>query len=607
LPHGCIHFSPNKGYAYTLIFESLLYSTSSPPVTRNFDAVERFKDAIITNTSILNSKSVKNYWVKLLSDKHSRKVIEVIAGNSDFLAKVIVNDLAFAKLLFKEGPDAALADTYALIQNIVPHQINTHELKTFFRKTRKKIALTCAVADCFGIWDLDQVTMTLSNFADQTLENVIAHLLFKGHQNGDLTLPNPEFPAFESGLICLGLGKLGAHELNYSSDIDIIVFYDSFTHKYTGPKTPQEYFNRLLRDMLSIIEEHTTDGFVFRVDLRLRPDPGSTPPVISTLAAETYYESTGQNWERAAMLKARPIAGDFKAANIFLKSLHPFIWRRSLDFAAIEDIHSIKRQINSTKVTSEIKVEGHNVKLGRGGIREIEFFVQTQQLIWGGRDTTLRNRSTCDALRALKIAGHISEETMNDLLAAYEILRKVEHRLQMTNDQQTHEIPPKPEKLKNLAEFMGFSTVKGFVDNIRLTLHQVQSHYAALFAESPTLGLPGSLVFTGGEDHPDTLKTLSELGFKKSVTVSTIVRNWHTGRFRALRSVRARELLTKMVPNLLKAFSQTHDPDSALIKFNDFLQGYLLVYNYYLFCIPIQYYLVYYPRSWVARHVWLKL
>lgn len=556
-----------------MISESLLYSTRLPPLTRNFDEVKRFADEIIKKSIKLDDQSVKTFWLKLLSDKNSREVIDVIAGNSNFLAKIIAADLGFSKLLLQKGPDTALAHTNKLIEKIDPHQINTDELKTFFRKTRKKIALTCAIADCFGVWDLGQVTMTLSEFADQTLKNVLSHLLFKGHQHGDLSLPNPQSPASESGLICLGMGKLGAQELNYSSDIDIIIFYDNESHKYNGIKSPQEYFSKLVRDMVSIIEEHTTDGFVFRVDLRLRPDPGSTPPVISTLAAETYYESTGQNWERAAMIKARPVAGDFEAANIFLKNLNPFIWRRSLDFAAIEDIHSIKRQINAVKGGSEIKVPGHNVKLGRGGIREIEFFVQTQQLIWGGRDTRLRNRSTCNALRALKNAGHVSESTMNDLLVAYNMLRKVEHRLQMTNDQQTHDIPSNPEKLKNLSEFMGFKSVKLFVEKMKLTLHQVENHYATLFDGSPTLGLPGSLVFTGGEDHPDTLKTLSEVGFKKPETVSVIIRNWHTGRFIALRSERARELLTKMVPNLLKAFSQTHDPDSALIKFNDFLSG----------------------------------
>ena len=147
----------------------------------------------------------------------------------------------------------------------------------------------------------------------------------------------------------------------------------------------QPFFVRMTRDLVRILEERTGDGYVFRTDLRLRPDPASTPLAISVAAAVAYYESVGQNWERAALIKARPVAGDRVAAQRFLRELRPFIWRKNLDFAAIQDIHSIKRQINAHRGGGRIAVEGHDIKTGRGGIREIEFFAQNQQLIWGGR------------------------------------------------------------------------------------------------------------------------------------------------------------------------------------------------------------------------------
>jgi len=322
-----------------------------------------------------------------------------------------------------------------------------------------------------------------------------------------------------------------------------------------------------------MLEERTADGYVFRTDLRLRPDPGSTPLVLSTAAAETYYESTGQNWERAAMIKARPVAGDRTAGDRFLEILRPFIWRRNLDFAAIQDIHSIKRQINAVKGGARIAIAGHNVKLGRGGIREIEFFAQTQQLIWGGRDPTLRARNTCETLRNLAEAGHIDDDVPEKLESAYVFLRQTEHRLQMIDDQQTHEVPRDSQKLSAFANFMGYDDTDGFAAALAGHLHLVEDLYAGLFEESPELGGPGALVFTGGEDHPDTLKTLVDLGFREPEKVSATVRTWHHGRYRALRSTRAKELLTEIMPALLSALARTLDPDAALIRFNDFLSG----------------------------------
>jgi [glutamine synthetase] adenylyltransferase / [glutamine synthetase]-adenylyl-L-tyrosine phosphorylase len=320
-----------------------------------------------------------------------------------------------------------------------------------------------------------------------------------------------------------------------------------------------------------ILDERTGDGYVFRTDLRLRPDPRSTPLALSVAAALSYYESVGQNWERAALIKARPVAGDRAAGERFLAELQPFIWRKNLDFAAIADIHSIKRQIQAHKGGGRIAVEGHDIKTGRGGIREVEFFAQTQQLIWGGRLRALRVAPTCTALRRLAATGRIDPTTADTLIADYRFLRRVEHRLQMVDDAQIHRLPADPDGIARLATFLGYPETDAFVAELSAHLASVERHYAELFEEAPTLSGPGNLVFTGAEDDPDTLTTLAGLGFADPPRVAAMVRGWHHGHMRATRSQRAREILTELVPELLRIFGATANPDTALLRFDHFL------------------------------------
>ena len=262
------------------------------------------------------------------------------------------------------------------------------------------------------------------------------HILGKAAAAGEIA------SAEGSGFIVLGMGKLGAFELNYSSDIDLIVLYDPAAPALPRGAEPAAPFIRLTRDLIRLLQQRTADGYVFRVDVRLRPDPASTQVAISLPAALDYYESVGQNWERAAMIKARPCAGDLGAGEAALKALAPFVWRKHLDYATIAAVHAMKSQIAAYRGHAAIAVEGHNVKLGRGGIREIEFFVQTQQLIAGGRHPQLRGRETLAALASLAAGGFIDEETRAALDGAYRFLREVEHRLQMVADEQTHTLPP---------------------------------------------------------------------------------------------------------------------------------------------------------------------
>src|SRR5690606_11415052 len=226
------------------------------------------------------------------------------------------------------------------------------------------------------------------------------------------------------------------------------------------------FFVRVTQVMARLLQQRTADGYVFRVDLRLRPDPASTPVAISTAAALDYYEREGRTWERAAMIKALPCAGDMAAGERLIGEIAPFVWRKHLDFAALTDVHDMKRQMQAFKGHGAIAVEGHNVKVGRGGIREIEFFAQTQQLIAGGRHPELRVRPTLEALRVLAASGWITEEARDELTAAYEFLRRVEHRLQMIADEQTHSLPSDAEAVERFARFFGYDHRAAFADDL---------------------------------------------------------------------------------------------------------------------------------------------
>ena len=367
----------------------------------------------------------------------------------------------------------------------------------------------------------------------------------------------------------VAMGKLGAHELNYSSDIDLIVFYDATQAGLAEGVEPSSFFVKLTRDLVRLLQESTGDGYVFRTDLRLRPDPGATQVALSTDAGLTYYESFGQNWERAALIKARVLAGDIAAGEDFLKQLAPFVWRKYLDYAAIADIHAMKRRVHAHKGHGKIAVAGHDIKLGRGGIRDIEFFVQTQQLIAGGRHAELRTRGTLETLKRLAQGGWIAPDAAKDLTRAYLFLRRVENRLQMIGDQQTHIIPAEPAELARIAALSGFADVDAFADALVAELTKVETHYGALFEALPEPPeTVASLVLPSDEGDPAALAGLERMGFANPQAAIAAVRAWQSGRYAATRSERARERLGAFLPSLLDAFSRTTDPDLALSTFN---------------------------------------
>jgi glutamate-ammonia-ligase adenylyltransferase len=507
-------------------------------------------------------------WSEVSSGK---RLLASIFGNSPFLSGVAVKEWAFLTRLVEEGPDPLFAEIAAKVEKTEDLGEDTAAVMRRLRIARRRVALVAALAELAGVWSLEQQTAALSRFAEAALGAALRHLLREAARKGLIALPDADQPEKDSGLIVLGIGKLGGYELNYSSDIDLIVLYEPTLARVRARDGVQSFFVRLTRELVRILEAYTGDGYSFRTDLRLRPDPASTPLAMSVPAALAYYESVGQNWERAALIKARPVAGDQVAARRFLRELQPFIWRKNLDFAAIQDIHSIKRQINAHRGGGRIAVEGHDIKTGRGGIREIEFFAQTQQLIWGGRLQELRVGPTCEALRQLAEVGRIDPATAAQLIDDYRFLRRLEHRLQMIDDAQTHALPADRAGIERIAIFLGYSETEAFIADLCAHLTSVERHYAELFEQAPTLSGPGNLVFTGADDDRETLRTLSQLGFVEPATVSALVRSWHHGRLRATRSQRAREILTELVPELLRIFGATPHPDAALRRFDQFL------------------------------------
>ncbi|KRE17766.1 bifunctional glutamine-synthetase adenylyltransferase/deadenyltransferase [Bosea sp. Root381] len=495
----------------------------------------------------------------------SAALVAGILAHSPFLAQVMRQDPAGLLTSLTSEPEAHRDALLAGIAEQGTATTETAELMRLLRRFRRAMALLIALADIGGVWDVETVTAALTDTADMAVRLATEHALRQAADLGRIQLADAADPGEGSGLVVLALGKHGAGELNYSSDIDIVVFFDPETAEAAGVAEPTSFFVKLTQLVARIIQERTPDGYVFRVDLRLRPDPASTHVAVSLPSAYAYYETVGQNWERAAMIKARPVAGDFTLGRRFIADLAPFIWRKYFDFATIADIHAMKRQIQTVKGHEAVAVAGHNVKLGRGGIREIEFFVQTQQLVFGGRRPSLRGPRTLEMLGELTNEGWITPQARDELAESYRWLRTVEHRLQMRDDEQTQTLPKAAAELEAFARFCGYPSSAAFGKALTAHARRVEGHYALLFEEGPSLASEaGSLSFTGSEPDPATLETLQKLGFRSALTAAETVRGWHFGRRAAVTSARAREVLTELTPALLVALGRTADPDGAL-------------------------------------------
>jgi glutamate-ammonia-ligase adenylyltransferase len=544
-------------------------------------------DAAAANRLVDRFQAVGETATRLLRTDGVLPMLRCLGGNSPYLAELTLREHDTVLDVVTHGPEAAFAHVFARLGHVAP-ATRRPEIAAAMRQAKRSAALIAAIADVGRIWPLETVTASLSRLAETTLRLAIGHLLRSAHDAGEIRLHDATRPEVRSGFVALAMGKLGAAELNYSSDIDLILIYDGTAPVYASGSAADSlgsFTSRLARNLITLMEARDANGYVFRTDLRLRPDPAATPPAVSLHAALVYYESMGQNWERAAMIKARPVAGDLALGRRFLEAIRPFVWRRGLDFAALADIHAMKRRIdtaqNATPATGldpVARIAGRNVKLGEGGIREIEFLVQTLQMVWGGRDPRLRVKPTMQALKRLAETGHLAEKARQQLEDSYRFLREVEHRIQMVNDRQTHDLPEQPEAVAHIARFMGYPDAASFAAEFLRHADVVRANYRAVFEAVPDLpGAPApgpEIDFRGDDpDPPATVAALKALGFTDTRRIVSAVRQWLAGHVRALRSDRARDLMTAMAPAILAALGRQSHPDEAFNRFDRFISA----------------------------------
>src|SRR6056300_144932 len=475
-------------------------------------------------------------------DGDLRSFLAAVAGSSPYLKTLMLRELDWLPAML-DDPETAISDEFARLR-----QITGPEVVRELRIGKRRVALTTALCDLGGVWELEQVTQTLTDFADLAVQQAWAQAAGRELARGRIPGFAADHDPSDLGYFILAMGKMGAGELNYSSDIDLICLFDESRFDPSDFYQARSSLIKATKDMSGLLNDLTGDGYVFRTDLRLRPDPAVTPVCMGVEAAERYYESLGRTWERAAYIKARVCAGDQFAGEAFLKSIHPFVWRKHLDFAAIQDAHAMRlgyrEKIGQSRITT---ISGHNVKLGLGGIREIEFFTQTQQLIAGGRDPDLRVRGTKDGLQQLAVKGWITTDLADGLYQYYRDHRKLEHRLQMVNDAQTHDLPSTDAGFERLAVMMNTApgALKTALKDRFETVHDLTEGF---FAKAPA---PEP---TAAEETADEEK---------------ITQSWHS--YPALRSERAYTLFQELRPELMAQLRAASFPDQALVAFDRFL------------------------------------
>ena len=501
-----------------------------------------------------------------LETEQGQAFFSFLFGNSPHLTGLLLRDLECTAALVAEPPDAfaeRVRSDLAAADPTMPRD----ELMRFLRLQRNRVAVIAAVYDCFGIWDVMRCAELLADMADQALRLAVSHLLLQSVAGGDLEQPEGD----RWGYFVLAMGKHGSRELNYSSDIDLIALYDPDRVQYRGGKTLREHFARLTRDLVAILETRDAGGYVFRMDLRLRPDAASTPVAITTGFALDYYNGKGRTWERAAMIKARPVAGDLEAGEAFLRSLSPFIWEEGLDFRSVEEIRAISEQIHDFHGHGAVTLAGQNVKLGRGGIREIEFFVHMHQLAYGGRNRRLRGRQVLPMLALLEEEHHLMPREASVLRDAYLLLRRVEHRLQMINDSQTQTLPETDAGLEHLTAFLHLESQQALGALLGPVSVEVHELYCARFNVPEREQDIAEAILTGPEGSPDALERLQAVGFQDAPAAFDVFRGWAEGRHPATKPERARASVRELLHHMVEALGKTPDPDRALKRFDGFL------------------------------------
>ncbi|SET30350.1 bifunctional [glutamine synthetase] adenylyltransferase/[glutamine synthetase]-adenylyl-L-tyrosine phosphorylase [Oceanicella actignis] len=500
-------------------------------------------------------------WAALDLDPALRPLIEGAAGSSPYLQGLMRAEGAWLSRALAAPPEQAMAEILDQVR-AMPATVERPDRGPWLRRAKRRAALLIALCDLAGAWSLEETTGALSDLADAAVDAALRALVADEAARGRLPGPD-EDPGGCAGLTALAMGKGGARELNYSSDIDLIFLFDESRYGARDALEARARLIKVCQQATRLLSQPTGEGYVFRVDLRLRPDPSTTPVCVSMGMAEQYYESLGRTWERAAYIKARAAAGDVAAGEAFLRRLTPFIWRKHLDYAAIGDAQGIRERIRAHRgVGGPIRLPGHDMKLGRGGIREIEFFVQTRQLICGGRDPSLRARATRKALAALTEAGWVGEDERAALDAAYVAHREIEHRLQMIEDAQTHVMPVSAEARARVAALCGREDQAAWEAEIMARLETVDRLTEPFFTPGPRQAAPAA-----------DAEALAAMGFARPDAAEATLMRWRDGEIPATRNARARELLGRLEPLILRSLSRAAQADEALAHFDRFLSG----------------------------------
>ena len=548
-------------------------------------------DLALNNLERLCGMTPTEAFTLLLTEPIQRQQLLTILGASPFLTALLCRRPGQLAELFSSNGLAVTKDETRMLAELrqaIPDGSDFATLQRGLRLFKAREVLRIGGRDLCGLAAFEEVTAELTALAAAALQRaceIAAALLQAEHGVPQLDATLDE-PAAEAEFTIFGMGKFGGIELNFSSDIDLIYFYTSDRGETTGipgaDGTPRNrihlhrYFVRLSELVTKAISQVTDDGFVFRVDLRLRPEGDSGEMANSLAAAEIYYESWGQSWERSAMLKARPVAGSIQLGERLLQRLEPFIYRRHLDYAMVEDIKLMKQKIDRSLARER---EGNqNLKLGRGGIREIEFFIQALQLIYAGKNPRLRERNSLRALDLLCSEGLVKPAERDQLAEAYRFLRTVEHRIQVVQERQTHNLPSRPEELHSLARRCGFLDADTFMQTLDGYRERVAHTFRDLFytseEELPAQVSPEVSFLFDPAANPDLCKDLlEEKGFRNPDAAYDSLLVLRDGGVGGHLTERARRVLDRIAPLLLQEVLKAPDPPMALNNLERFLDA----------------------------------
>ena len=537
-------------------------------------------DQICPNLPLIDpaSEAIRDEFAKTLKEKWSNNKLHDIGYKTDDLAAMLAFSPYLQRLALRHHNDISVnlqSPNFQQIELARVAFINEMEnadcdeaAMRAIRKWRERSALAIALGDIAGLHDMPTQMLWLSDAAQTVLTHTVGYLFRCASKQGNIKFFAKDFTG--CGWTVLALGKLGAGELNFSSDVDLIALHDTNNAPFDSNDAVQPFFVTMTRDLIRLLSSTTRDGIGWRVDLRLRPDPGATAVSIDLNAAIGYYESIARTWERAAFIRARPIAGDLQLGNNFLDQIQPFIWRKTLDYTVLEDMKTMLRRPPQTKSWL-----GYNLKTGKNGIRQIEFFIHVLQLVTGGRDTNLRDNNSLSALNALAEAGWITHEQSDALGNAYHQLRRIEHRLQMIGDNQTHSLPRSNEELEKFAHFMGHDNANRFCLELSALLGRVAQHAAHDLLEPPAQTGDGdeSIRNVLIDDYDTLFSWLADNGFQRPKIVADTLSGWMAGRISTTRSERARALLNRLMPDILISLTTADAPDDKFAALAQFIEG----------------------------------